>query len=228
MDVTNSQAQVQLASVKNQMLNQFEYLPNSNGSDFKLIRSDCKVKWTDGKEFIYHNNTIHSRPSFLSPLSKLLQYAYVDQHNDDNVNVILRNLFLQTIHRLFTQHLKTSSPSQELAQADLKDFFLYFLNHADENVRQTGTKLVTTFVNDLSASADVDLPPLISCSTMKHLFESMIENEHFQIDEIILNGCLRSSLNWSIDDLCSLLTSLSIHTTRFCRIIERMSSICFR
>ncbi|CAF2998483.1 unnamed protein product [Rotaria sp. Silwood2] len=210
-DKNNLQAQTQLESIKNQMINQFDYLPNVNNRDFKFIQSECKIKWTDGKEFIYSSNTIHSRPSFLSPLSKLLQYAYVQQQDDSDTDAKgLWNLLLHTIHQIFTKHLETSESNYELAQTDMKDFFLYFLNHDDEQIRQTGIKFVTIFVKDLSISTDTDLPPLISCVIIKNLFQSMINNENFLINEILLNGCLESSLNWSIDDLCLLLTSLAM------------------
>ncbi|CAF4576471.1 unnamed protein product, partial [Didymodactylos carnosus] len=83
-DETNTQAQTELASIKNQMLNKFDYLPDTGNGEFKFIQSECRVRWTDGKKFIYPANTIYPRPSFLLPISKLLQYAYVQQQDDDN------------------------------------------------------------------------------------------------------------------------------------------------
>ncbi|CAF1494929.1 unnamed protein product, partial [Didymodactylos carnosus] len=210
-DKNNSQAQIQLASIKNQMLNQFDYLPNVNNHDFKFIQSECKVKWTDGKEFVYSSNAIRPRPSFLSPLSKLLQYAYVQQQDDNDTDAKdLLTLLLQTIHQTFTKHLERSTSNYESAQTDMTEFFLYFLNHDDQQIRETGTKLVTTFVKDLSISTEIVLPQLIPCVVLNNLFQSMINNENFSMDENVLNGCLQSSLNWSIDDLCLLLTSLAI------------------
>ncbi|CAF1214201.1 unnamed protein product [Rotaria sp. Silwood1] len=75
---------------------------------------------------------------------------------------------------------------------------------------ETGTKLVTTFVKDLPVSTEIDPPPLISCIVVKNLFQSMINDENFPIDEVLLKGCLQTSLNWSIDYLCLLSTSLAI------------------
>ncbi|CAF3923558.1 unnamed protein product [Rotaria sp. Silwood1] len=64
--------------------------------------------------------------------------------------------------------------------------------------------------SNLPVSTEIDPPPLISCIVVKNLFQSMINDENFPIDEVLLKGCLQTSLNWSIDYLCLLSTSLAI------------------
>ncbi|CAF3899177.1 unnamed protein product [Rotaria sp. Silwood1] len=224
VNITNLSAQSQLTSIKNQILNQLEYLPNSNADDVKVILTDCKVKWTDGKEFIYHSNTIHARPSFLSPLSKLLKHVYVLQKDANDIDATVRwILLLQKIHQLITKNLEIPSSNYELAETDLKDFLLYFLYHNDEQIQRMGTQLITTFIKDLPISNDVNLPPLISCSIIKNLFQTMILNEKFDIDEILLNACLNPSLSWPIDELCSLLTILVMNLSEISKVTTEVS-----
>ena len=204
---TNAQAQMQLTSIKNQMLNKFDYLPGSDNGEFKFIQNKCEVLWTDGKTFIYPTNTIHPRPSFLLPISKLLRYAFDQQENNDDLEVKkLWSLLLQTIYQTFTTYLENSASND-----DIKDFFIYFLTDEDEQIRNTGGKLLTTFVNELPMSIDVNLPPLISCSILEKILQSMINHEKYSIKENLLEQCLQPSSKWSIDDLCSLLTMLAVN-----------------
>ncbi|CAF1222803.1 unnamed protein product [Didymodactylos carnosus] len=211
-DETNTQAQTELASIKNQMLNKFDYLPDTGNGEFKFIQSECRVRWTDGKKFIYPANTIYPRPSFLLPISKLLQYAYVQQQDDDNTEAKgLWNLLLQTIYQTFTRHLENSTSNLDLANSDVKYFFVYFWASEDEQIRETGAKLITTFIKELPISTDENLTPLLSCSIIEKFFQSMINNEKHSIKESLFNECLQPSLNWSIGDLCSLLTTLAMN-----------------
>ncbi|CAF3432646.1 unnamed protein product [Rotaria socialis] len=209
---TSTQAHIQLASIKNQMLNKFDYLPDSGNGEFKFIQSECRVRWTDGKEFIYPANTIHPRPSFLLPISKLLQYAYVQQQdNDDTETKGLWNLLLQTIYQTFTGYLEASTSNLDVANGNVKDFFVYFLTREDEQIRETGTKLITTFIKEFSISTDESLKPLLSCSIIGKIFQSMIDNEKYSIKESLFNEYLQPLSNWSPDDLCSLLTALTMN-----------------
>lgn len=208
-DQNKTQIQAQLASIKDQILNRFDYLPHTTNRDFKFIQSECRVQWTDGKVFVYSSNTIHPRPSFLAPLSKLLQHAYIQQLDSNNKDAKgLWNLLVQTIHQIFTNCLHTSSST--FAQVDVKDFFLYFLSHTDAQIRQTGTHLVATFMKNTTISTDIVLLPLISCSIVKSLFESLIDQRDLSIDENLFDGCLQASVHWSDDELCLLLTSLAV------------------
>ncbi|CAF0790029.1 unnamed protein product [Adineta steineri] len=209
-DESNTQAQTELTSVKNQMLNKFDYLPGSGDVEFKFIQNECRVRWTDGKEFIYPTNTIHPRPSFLLPVSKLLRYAFDRQENHDDIEVKkLWNLLLQTIYQTFTAYLENSA-----SNGDIKDFFIFFLTDEDEQIRNTGAKLLTTFVNEIPIPTDENLPPLISCSILEKILQSMINNEKYSIKENSLDECLHPSSKWSIDDLCSLLTMLAVNLTQ--------------
>ncbi|CAF1675083.1 unnamed protein product, partial [Adineta ricciae] len=188
------------------MLNKFDYLPGSCEGDFKFIQSECRVQWTDGKTFIYSTNTIHPRPSFLSPIAKLLRYAHHQQENiEDSEAQKPWSLLLQTIHQTITSYLGDATTSDAIS-----DFFVYFLTDNDEQIRNMGGKLLTTFVHELLISSDENLPPLISCSILEKILQSMINHEQYTINESLLNQCLQPSLEWSINDLCSLLTVLAV------------------
>lgn len=203
------QAKTQLESIKRKMLNQYEYVPEWTGTRAteNIIHSQCQVEWSDGRNFIYRTNIIPPRPSFLSALAKLCRYAWIQmQEQNDSLQNAMWNLLLQKIHYIYTNYAQTC-PSLPFKK-DFENFLQYFFRHNDQKIQQMSIDLLRSLLNNISILNLLTLPALINSSIIGNLFQSCWQENRFEIDETLLNGCLDASSRWSIDDIFSFLIIL--------------------
>ncbi|CAF3339598.1 unnamed protein product [Rotaria sp. Silwood2] len=187
VDRNKTQEEALLKSMENQFLNQLEYKSarmNNNTQTNQIISVNCKVKLTDDREFLYQNNNIHARPTFLKPLVKLLLYA--SKQIDNSTKRSQWNFLLEKIQQITLDYYLSSS---RFAVDDVKEFFLFMFNHDDISIREMSTKLICSLIDDLELSEEVLLTPVVTLEIMTALIETRITQQTFDIDPPLLNDC---------------------------------------